>query len=330
MNFRAFIKSPTFRLSASYLAIIMIMSIAFSAVFYSTSAREFEKRPNPDTYSGVYLHDPDHEIDEWLRQQSENAKSNLVMSLVGLNMFALVVGSGVSYLLARKTLQPIEAAMRTQERFIADASHELRTPLTSLLLTNEVTLRKKQLTVADARKSIEQNVRDLNQLRQLSDNLLDLAVSETAGKKKETDLATIALAASDQTKPLADERDITLNNKIESLVIFSSQQKLTKLLVILLDNAIKYSDPHKSITLSSEETDKHIILHVKDEGYGMAKEDMEHMFDRFYRADESRSKASGHGLGLAIAVKIVGELGGTLSAKSTLGKGSVFSILLPK
>jgi len=330
MNLRMFIKSPTFRLSASYLAIIMIMSIAFSAVFYSTSVRELAKRPNPDTYSEVYLHDPDHEINEWLQQQAENTKAGLVMNLVLLNIVALFAGSGVSYFLARKTLKPIESVMRTQERFIADASHELRTPLTSLLLTNEVTLRKKQLTVADARRSIEQNVRDLNQLKQLSDNLLDLAVSGTVGKKKETDLSKIVLAAIDQIRPLADEHHIVLRNDVEIVPIISNEHKLTKLVVILLDNAIKYSKPHKNIYLSSEATEKHVILHIKDEGYGMAKEDMEHMFDRFYRADRSRSQASGHGLGLAIAVKIIGELGGTLTAKSTLGQGSVFSILLPK
>ncbi|HSW78235.1 MAG TPA: HAMP domain-containing sensor histidine kinase [Candidatus Chromulinivoraceae bacterium] len=330
MNLRAFIKSPTFRLSASYLAIIMVMSIAFSAVFYSTSVRELEKRPNPDTYSEVYLHDPDHEINEWLRQQAENTKAGLVMNLALLNIFALFVGSGISYLLARKTLKPIESAMKIQERFIADASHELRTPLTSLLLTNEVTLRKKQLTVTDARRSIEQNVRDLNQLKQLSDDLLDLAASETVGKKKETDLYKIVLAASDQIKPLADEHHIVLHNDVEIVSVVSNEQKLIKLVVILLDNAIKYSESYKGIYLSSEVTEKHAILHIKDEGYGMTKDDMEHMFDRFYRADRSRSQASGHGLGLAIAVKIIGELGGTLSAKSTLGKGSVFSILLPK
>lgn len=327
---RSVIKSSTFRLAVSYLAIIMTLSIGFSGVFYETSARELDKKPDPDYYRGVHAVVPDHELDEWLRDRAETGRGSLAMNLVFLNMAALVFGGAFSYFLARKTLEPIEAAMERQDRFIADASHELRTPLTSLLLNNEVALRKKSLTAAEAKKAIEQNVHDLEQLRSLSNDLLDLATQEKADVvKKPVKIAEVVAAAIDQLAPLAKAKNITIQSGIGPQIVMTDRLLLTKLLVILGDNAIKYSDKKKTVRITSQVVDKNIVLRVSDEGCGIEKADLDHIFDRFYRADQSRSSTVGHGLGLSIAAKLTHDLGGSISVESEPGKGSIFSVSLP-
>lgn len=330
MTIRSFIKSTTFRLAVSYLAIIMTLSISFSAVFYETSARELDKKPDPDYYRGVYTVVPDHELDEWLRDRAETGRGSLAMNLVFLNMVALVFGGAFSYFLARKTLEPIEAAMEMQDRFIADASHELRTPLTSLLLSNEVALRKKTLTAAEAKRAIEQNVHDLEQLCSLSNDLLDLATEEKADVlKKPVKIADAVIAAIDQLTPMADAKNITIESSVGPQSAMTDQLMLTKLIVILCDNAIKYSDDKKTVRITSQTVDKNIVVRVSDEGRGIEKADLTHIFDRFYRADQSRSSTAGHGLGLSIAAKLAHDMGGSISVESKPGKGSVFSISLP-
>lgn len=330
MKVRQIVRLPTFRLSVSYLAVIMVMSVGFSIVFFMTSARELDRPAGPDYYQTVGVSDPDHDVDEWLRQRAASGRASLAVSLVLLNIVTFVLGSGASYMLARRTLRPIEATMRAQERFIADASHELRTPLTSLLLTNEVALRKKHLDDADARKYLGQNVHELGQLTKLSDELLDLAVVSEPVERLDSQLADAVTVALAQVQPLADYKRITIHVDVSPLVITTNQSKLVKLLVILLDNAIKYSPEKTAINVWSEVKDKQTLLHVKDQGRGMSKAAMAHIFDRFYREDSSRTDETGHGLGLAIGVKLIGELGGTLSAKSATGHGATFTIALPR
>ena len=329
MKLKHNLRQPTFRLSVSYLAVIMIMSIGFSIVFYMTSARELDKPAGPTYYQTVGARDADHEVDEWLHQRAASGRASLAMNLALLNIITFVLGGGASYVLARRTLRPIEATMRAQERFIADASHELRTPLTSLLLTSEVALRKKRITDADARKQLEQTVYDLGQLTKLSDELLDLAVVDNSIAVAEVQITEVIDAALAQVLPLATNKSILIKAEVEPQVVGTHQSRLVKLLVILLDNAIKYSPEKTTITIGCSAKDKQIQLFVKDEGSGMSRTTMEHIFDRFYREDSSRVMAGGHGLGLAIAVKLIGELGGSLSAKSSINHGSTFTITLP-
>jgi signal transduction histidine kinase len=295
-----------------------------------TSARELDRRPSAEYYDN-YSRDSDHNLDDWLQQRSENGRLNLAINLALLNLAALLCSSVFSYAMARKTLRPIEDAMAAQERFIADASHELRTPLTSLLLNNEVALRKHSLTVPAANEVILRNVDDLKQLKTLSDNLLDLAVQKpTAVTIKTISLDVVVDAAIAQVMPIASEKSVAFQNNVSSVSIAVDDGRLSKLLVILFDNAVKYSHPHKIVMVDCEPKEKEVVLMVRDEGIGMSKQDALRVFDRFYRADQSRSHVSGHGLGLSIALKLAHELGGSLDLETDLGKGSTFLIHLPK
>jgi signal transduction histidine kinase len=220
-----------------------------------------------------------------------------------------------------------------QNRFITDASHELRTPLTSLRTSIEVNLRNKNLTMTQAKKLIESNLEDVEYLRVLSDGLLRLAYyQEPNGNMlfEKVSLKEIVENAVDKVKALALDNKIGINSKIENLEINGDKKSLTELLVVLLDNAIKYGKQNSSVKINTLKEDGKVIISVSDNGIGIDEKDLPHIFDRFYRAEKSRSKenVSGYGLGLSIAKKIVELHNGLISVKSEKGKGTTFTVTL--
>jgi len=321
---------PTFKLALSYLVIIMVMSITSSLVFYATSARELNRKPDAAYYSQTSFKDPDHELDEWLGRRADAGRGDLLMNLVTINAVILLGGSVLSYILARRTLRPIEQAMQAQNRFIADASHELRTPLTSILLSNEVALRREQLSDGDARKIIKQNIEDINYLKTLTDNLLDLTtLSHTQPELTNTNLNDIVEAAITRVRPAADKKQIKIATTITVENLHTNKPLLEKILVILLENAVKYSQKKTVTTVSAEHRANRTLIHVQDQGEGIHKVDIPNIFNRFYRSSESRSQKNGYGLGLAIAKQIADNLGYIISIDSIYGAGSTFTIEIP-
>lgn len=129
--------------------------------------------------------------------------------------------------------------------------------------------------------------------------------------------------------PLARKRQIAINNQVDDIILAGETLSLTELFIILLDNAIKYSDSNSEVTLMSRKADHHVEVVVKDTGSGIDEKDIPHIFDRFYRVDKSRSKTPGYGLGLSIAKKIVEAHKGTISVESKTNKGTKFIIKLP-
>ena len=321
----------TLKLAASYLAVIMVMSVGFSLILYFTSTHDLEKRPDPATLDlTLNQHDPDHVIDDWLGRRADDNRSQLAARLLVLNSMTFVVGACLSYYLARRTLQPIEKVMRDQERFIADASHELRTPLTAILLSNEVALRTKTMKIADARRLIEQNVGDINELKTLSDELLDVSMDTREPTiQKRVSLKKLITTAVEQVAPLTKAKQMTITVEATNAHVATDKSMLIKILIILLDNAIKYSPDKSQVRISCNEGSGGVTISVIDNGMGIAAHDLKHIFERFYRTDASRSQIGGHGLGLAIAVKLVAKLHGELTVESTPKKGSTFSIWLP-
>ncbi len=262
--------------------------------------------------------------------EGATGRGNLAIKLVILNVAMLLGGSYLSYYLARRTLRPVERAMEDQDRFVADASHELRTPLTSLLLSNEIALRNKKLSSAEARKVIKQNVSDIQDLKTLSDDLLNLAARQPRSLElTEVKLPAVINEALRQTASLAKSKNIKITKPKTNFSFLTNQQTFVKVVVILLDNSLKYSPGKTSIKISENHNKDHVFIHITDEGEGIDPKDLPHIFERFYRTDQSRSKTSGYGLGLSIASKLAESLDGELAAKSTLKKGSTFTIKLP-
>lgn len=331
--------SRTGRLTLSYLLIIMVMSIGFSTILYHTSSEQLGRQMPPDGYrqniEPEQLSDRDssqRNLDQFLYTRISEGRHQLIIQFLLINVGALVGGTLLSYLLARRTLEPIEAAMEAQSRFIGDASHELRTPLTAIRTSNEVMLRRKTLGISEAREALASNIEEVGRLQELTDSLLSLAKQEKLTlHTTQTDTSAVLADALNRVVAAAQAKDIAVEDQTKPHIITTDKAKLEQVVVILLDNAIKYSHEHSTVTVTSSKKGKYFSFSVHDTGIGIRATDLPNIFKRFYRADQSRTKntRSGYGLGLAIADNIVTQLGGEIIAESELGKGSTFTIKLP-
>jgi two-component system, OmpR family, sensor histidine kinase CiaH len=332
----SFVESTTARLAASYLAIIMVLSVSFSFVFYNTSAHALDRQlPPAQFFNGPFgdnIVRGSVNYHEFFRQRIEQGRVDLLDKLILLNVLALITGGLLSYYLARRTLEPIEAAMEAQDRFVADASHELRTPLTAILASNEVALRKPQLDLSQAKAVIRSNVEDMTQLKFLSDGLLGLAKqAKTTITTKPVSFQDIASEAMNRVVHVAQVKHIAIEDSVPKIMVLGDTQTLVQAVVAVLDNAIKYSSNKSTIYLEGSAQDKSGYLSIRDNGIGIAQEDLLHIFDRFYRADSARTKSdtSGYGIGLSIAQKIIEQHHGALTVSSAPTKGATFTIELP-
>lgn len=333
-QFHSWLRTDTARLMLTYLSIIMIMSLSFSAVLYVASTGQLERQRPPRSAVGMTEDFPvqtPNGFRSFINKRIEEGKREIFAKLAIINLLVLAGGSIFSYYLARRTLEPIEAAMEAQSQFVSDASHELRTPLTALRTTNEVALRRHKLTLADARATIQDNLDEIARLQQLTDGLLRLSTNQlsvTLGTVKLQEVIDTALTT---VAPKAAQKRIAVDNRMPALTLSADTGALTQIMTILLDNAIKYSADDTTITLSAAQDSKGgTYIHVTDQGIGISAHDIAHIFTRFYRADESRSRTQGYGLGLPIAHKLVQAHSGTLSVESSLGHGSTFTVYLPQ
>lgn len=337
-KFVAFLRSSTGRLTATYLAVIMIMSITFSIVLYGVSVSHLERRLPPssqfDSYDEIFggRSSLQSRINEYLQRRISDEKAELIWQLVSINLLMLLGGAGVSYALARKSLEPIEKVMESKDQFISDASHELRTPLTALQTSNEVALRKAKLSAKEARELLDENLLEVKRLQQLTDGLLGLMREMPEISYEKVQLQQIVADSFSQVVSKAQVKNIAVDDTVPPMSIRTDGTMLSQVVTILLDNAIKYSPENTTIKVSASQTKKYVLLHVSDEGVGIKSSDIEHIFDRFYRVDQSRSKhvSEGYGLGLAIAKKLADSIGISISVKSALGKGSVFTLRIPR
>lgn len=330
------------KLALLYLAIIMGISFFFSVNLYQLSMQELDRglrRPAKgsllDSLSDQQISLP-FSLQQLLAQQERQyhlAKSHIINRLVIINVLILVGGGFLSYYLAMRTLKPIEEANEAQSRFTADASHELRTPIAAMQSEIEVALMNPKLTLDEAKDRLRSNLEELARLTELSEGLLRLAQLDNNDLGKEpVSIAALAQKALDRTLPLAEKNNILITNAVTgNASVIGDEASLTEVLVILLDNAIKYSPERSEVTLTADKQQKQIILRVKDHGIGIKATELPHIFDRFYRADTARSKqkSHGYGIGLAIAKNIIEAHGGKITAQSKPGAGSTFSVTLP-
>lgn len=326
------IHSAALKLTIWYLAIIMALSISFSVALFNIYSADLSKslggQPKfltalPDDYIRGFR--------DYRDQQLSDSENRMVRNLVLFNLSTLVFGGLLSYGLARRTLRPIGDAFEAQSRFSSDASHELRTPLTAMQTEIEVALRNKDITKAQALDLLRSNLEEVAKLRALSEGLLKLSRSHVKELVLQPlDLETVMADVIDRVIKPAQVKDMTVENEVGSHRVIGDHQSLVELLVILIDNAIKYSNKKTKIRVQAELNGKQVLVHVIDHGRGIDNEQLPHIFERFYRVDSSRTKENGdgYGLGLSIAEMIAKAHGAQLSVKSTVGKGSIFTVIL--
>ena len=283
----------TLRLAATYLAIIMVMCVSYSTVFYATSAHQLERRRPPGA-AGVYR-GLDDQFENFLSLRESEGKRALLFQLIGVNVMTLLVGALVSYLLAEQTMRPIKENMESQIRFVGDASHELRTPLTALRTANEVALRKPHLSEDEAREVISGTVEDAKRLQSLTDSLLDLLKEdERAIMQYDVNVQKVIGGAMNVVATQGLARGISVDDKSRPYVVVGNEQSLTQVITILLDNAIKYSPRESTVVISTKKQGKYIDITVADKGIGMDEETQDRIFTRFYRADQARARHGTH------------------------------------
>ena len=237
------------------------------------------------------------------------------------------------YLLVLRDLTELRRLERVRRDFVANVSHELRTPLTSVKAMAE-TLLDGALEDRDAAPRFLQTIiRESDRLVRLSADLLDLSRVEALGiEKTPIDLTALVAEVASRLASQAEKADITFTNTLRApLIVPADRDEMAQVLVNLLDNAIAYTPRGGHVTLSALETADAVTVSVADTGIGILSHDIPRLFERFYRADKARSRASGGtGLGLSIVKHIVENHGGTVGVESEYNKGSVFSFTLPK
>jgi signal transduction histidine kinase len=251
-------------------------------------------------------------------------------------------------------LTSLESATQTQRRFVADASHELRAPLTTIQGNLAFLQRHYDDLPAEERRTMlaDAHVETLR-LAELVEELLLLARADAsvdtppvlAGAKAagenthreppvELDHAVLQLVRQLRRRLSAEGSKLKLEiGHIEPVRVRGDEESLRRVMLILLDNALKYTpvrdeEGRGRVVVSLERNNGQAVLRVSDTGIGIDPEDLPHIFERFYRADRARSR-QGTGLGLSIAQTLVERLDGHITVESTLGKGSTFSVWLP-
>lgn len=326
------------KLTGWYLLIIMTISLLFTGVIYRMLTLEVDRfsrmnqirmqRSIDDMYfQAPVRNNPLSSLDEELVLET---KRRIKFVLIYVNGVILVLSGGLGYFLAGRTLQPIKEMVDEQNRFIADASHELRTPLTAMKSALEVNLRDKQLSLREAKTLLKENITDVDRLKALTDALLRLTALEHTEKrvKEQVKFNEVITSAIRNLRTMARKRQLEIKVKTDACTVEGSGQSLSELVSILVDNAIKYSDKKSTIFIRLRRKGNWAVFSVRDQGKGIKKEDLPHIFDRFYRAEGARQEG-GYGLGLSIAKRIVENHKGNISAESEEGEGAVFTVRIP-
>lgn len=246
---------------------------------------------------------------------------------------AFIVALIASYLLAQRALKPIVSGWEKQQAFVANASHELRTPLAVMQSQLEGLFLSPEKQVIEVSEPIATTLREIRRLTKLSNDLLLLArfdAQQSVSDKKLTAVPHFLQEISEPYSELAqgEGKTLLLDNTVTESLLFDPDQ-IRQLLLILLDNALKYTTAGDTITILSKVQEKNWLLQVKDTGGGFQTVSPQQLFDRFYREDTART-TKGSGLGLAIAKTIVTSHDGEIKAEKNLPHGAIFSVTLPR
>ncbi|MQS88770.1 HAMP domain-containing histidine kinase [Lactobacillus salsicarnum] len=263
-------------------------------------------------------------------QALENFERILIISFALFWLISLIL----SYLLTRFTMRPIIKSWKQQSEFVNDAAHELRTPLAIIQGKLEYMLTKPNDTIIDEAEQISVSLDEVNRLNSLTNSLLDLARADQSSTKLDFKETNPEFFLTDPIKPFTDiinsqEKVFQIDIK-QNVVLNVDRDKIKQLLIILLDNATKYTPKHGTIGVSDNiEGNKYQIM-VSDTGVGISDDDKKKIFGRFYRVDKSRNKNSGgHGLGLSIAEQIVHAHHGKIFVRDNVPVGTIFIVELP-
>ena len=282
--------------------------------------RAFVEKRNGQTYVAVV----DTVMEDRLMTAAVKALA-LIAAGVWLALLLIV------YLLSGWAVKPMAQAWDMQRQFVADASHDLKTPLTVILSNSE--LLKQQNPEADA-PELDRIEAAGKRMKDLVQKMLTLARMEddpNRGAWETMDFSDMVMESALAFEATAFEKGLTIDEAVESgISVRGDRAQVQSAVECLLDNACKYAAPGSSVTVSLEKAGKKARLTVRNTGSYISLEDLGHVFERFYRADKSRTAGDSSGLGLAIVQSVVESMGGAVSAESSEGEGTAFTVLLPR
>lgn len=251
----------------------------------------------------------------------------------------LVIISGIAWALSGWAIKPIEEAARRQHMFLSDASHELKTPLSVIIANSDILLASRTLDAGE-RKWIQSTSDEAKHLKQMVNDLLELARSDEAAagtlnilQMDDVDFSDVVNEAVLEFDTVAFEQGCSILAHVEDSVhVMGDKSLLTRLVTIFIDNACKYARAHTQILVTLAREQKQLRFQINNQGDVLTHEEQKHIFDRFYRSDKARSREAGKGgfgLGLAIAQGIVLSHKGAVSVTSTLQEGTTFTVTIP-
>ena len=239
------------------------------------------------------------------------------------------------YWLAGRNIRPLSNMYAKQQQFTADASHEMRTPLAVMKLAVQGLRKDEDSRLSEfAKESVEMLESEADRLSRLTENLMTLARSDEdnlPAYTEQVDMTALCHKVAAQLALLAEQKQIVLKQELQAdLSVQGDELALSRLLIILLDNALKYSAGKTTVTLCGARVKEHLVIEVRDEGCGISDEDKTRVFDRFYRVDKARSRSQGGlGLGLSLAWAIVHQHGGSIKIFDNQPQGTVMYVQLP-
>jgi signal transduction histidine kinase len=262
------------------------------------------------------------------------AVDRLVFVLVPIGLGALALAGVGGLFMSRRAVRPVHEAFERQRAFVADASHELKTPLSLAKIDGEVLLRDP--AAPDARDIMKHQLAEIDRTSAILSDLLVLArldAGKLAVERKPFDLAAVLLETADRFRARAADAGITLDVSVpDELPARGDARRTGQILAALIDNALRFTPEGGRVTATGRLLDGRAEAAVADTGPGIPPERLAHVFDRFYRAEEARTRApsgGGTGLGLAIARDLARAQGGDLSVGDAGGGGATLRLVIP-
>ncbi|WP_017414236.1 sensor histidine kinase [Clostridium tunisiense] len=266
------------------------------------------------------------------RQQS--ILTNLILTFLAVALLMLVAIFFISRFFANKSIAPIKEAFEKQKQFIGDASHELKTPLAVINTNVDVLLSNGEDSINSQKKWLNYIKSEVERMSKLTNDLLYLTQIDYSDVKMI--FSNFNLSETIENVILTMEAVIFENNILfdydleEGLTIHGNNEQIKQVVMILLDNAVKYTEPKGTINLSLKKINSNATLSITNTGKGISEDHLSRIFDRFYRIDKSRErKSGGYGLGLSIAKAIVEHHGGKIYARSVVNHSTTFIVELP-
>ncbi len=240
-----------------------------------------------------------------------------------------------SLFFSKKIVEPTENAWQQQQQFIANASHELKTPLTVILANNNILLNHTDEKIEERKHWIYSTQAEAEQMKKLVEEMLYLAKADANmlnQEKKRFNLSDVVMETALQFDVLAFEKGVVIDTETQDGIYVSAvETDVKRMVAILIDNAVKYSYKERSVTVGLKRTKNKAELRVCNFGDVIPEGDIDHIFDRFYRVDKSRTKneVPGFGLGLSIAQNIAAASDGDIKCSSSIDDGTVFTVTIP-